>query len=322
MKSIKKITAAVTAAALAFGAFGINAGAQQTETDNTAIISVEAFSIGCGYVVEPTKVSFEPGDTVDKALIKLFEQKNISYEAATGGGFYLESVSFAHAENIPSYITDAVVGYDDELCEDVLFSEYIDEGSPDSLGQYDYTALSGWMFTVNKPDAESMQLSMSQTELKPGDVIRLQFSLDCGADVGLADLMGMPMWGFDSDFYSVSDKTELTRAIACANEEKFTPGYNAYIKMIRTAENIPADQKETDSALEAYNALKDSAASIGDIDNNGRVTVADAIMIQKHIADIERLDAAGQCIADFNSDEEINVSDAIDVQKMIAGISA
>lgn len=324
MKSIKKITAACIAALLAALAFAASAGAAEaTETQNTAVVSVEAFSIGNGYVVEPTEIAFTEGETVAAVVDRLFKQKNISIEAtgSVNENFYIKNVNFKNTNKIPDYIRNAVVAHDDETDEDILFDEYLDEGSPNSLGSNDYCYyLSGWMYTVNNPTAEALSLGMSQTKVNNGDVIRVQFSLDCGADIGTANLSGMPQWGYHSDFYPVADKTELTRAIAKAKVQELTPQYNAYKKMIAVAENLPASQKEVDEELNAYNALVESGAIRGDVDGNGRITVADAVLIQKSIANIICFDSMQASVADCDSNGRITVADAVTIQKNIANI--
>lgn len=326
MKAFKKITAACMAALLVASAFATSAGAAEAaETENTVVVSVEAFSIGNGYVIEPTEMTFTEGETVASVVDRLFKQNNISYEATgtVDENFFLKNVSFKNSDKIPDYIRNAVVAYDEDTGEDILFDEYIEEGSPNSLGSNDYCyALSGWMYTVNVPTAESLYLGMAQAKVNSGDVIRVQFSLDCGADIGIANLSGMPQWGYHSDFYAVADKTELTRAIAKADVQELTPQYNAYKKMIAVAENLPASQEEVDEELNAYNALVESGAILGDVDGNGKITVADAVLIQKNIANIISFDSMQDSIADCDGNGSITVADAVTIQKIIANIIA
>ena len=322
MKKLKRIAAALMSAALACSALTINAGAQETGK-HKAVISVEAFTIGCGYVLEPTEVEFNEGDTVDKLFTKALDDNNIAYEASTSSGFYLESIDFPHTENIPSYITDKVISHDEETGEDMLFGEEIDEDySPESLGQSDYTYFSGWMYTVNAPTAESLSLAMSQYEVHDDDVIRIQFSLDCGSEIGIANLMGMPIYGFHSDFYPVADKTELTRAIARANASENSPQLNALNKMKRTAANLPAAQDEVNGAVNTFNELVRRDIKRGDVNLDGTLSIADAILIQKNIVNMIKFNDIEACVADAGCDENISVADAITVQKIITGIIA
>ncbi|MGN1113067.1 MAG: hypothetical protein ACI4RP_07675, partial [Acutalibacteraceae bacterium] len=163
IKAIKKITAAIAAAALALCAFTVNAAAAPSE-ENTVIVSIEAFSVGCGYVLEPTVISIKDGDTAATAVKKALDDNNISYNASYEYGFYLKGISFEHTADIPSYIANAVVAHDDEYDEDILFGDYIEEdATPNDLASNDYVyGLSGWMYTINQPTAESLSMGMSQ----------------------------------------------------------------------------------------------------------------------------------------------------------------
>lgn len=320
MKSIKKITAAVMSAILALGVFMVTATAAPTD-EKTVTVSVEAFTIGCGYIIEPATISFADGDTVATAVQKAFEQNNIPYDATYEYGFYLQGITFEHNANIPSYITNAVVAHDDEYDEDIIFGGYIDEDyTPNDLAASDYTPLSGWMYTVNQPTAESLSLSMSQALLNNGDVIRVQFSLDCGADIGVANLSGMPQWGYHSDFYEVADRTELTKAIACSEVLAPSPLYNAVQNMKYTAANLPATQAEIDSSVSDYNTVASLNPLSGDVDKNGTISTIDAILTQKSVLTMVELDSIERLIADYNSDGTVNLSDAISIQKKSVGL--
>ena len=316
LKAIKKISSAVIAAVLALGAFTVNAAAAPSE-EKTVVVSIEAFSVGCGYVLEPTLISISDGDTAATAVKKALEENNISYDASFEYGFYLKGISFEHTADIPEYITNAVVAHDDEYDEDILFGDYIEEdATPNDLASNDYVyGLSGWMYTINQPTAESLSKGMSQAYVKNGDVIRVQFSLDCGADIGTANLSGMPQWGYHADFYETADKTELTRAIAESSAKAQSPLSNALKKMKQTAAKLPATQAEVDSALSDYNTILALNPISSDVDRNNKISIMDAIMIQKAVLSISELSGVQTLIADCNGDGEVSVLDAILVQK-------
>ena len=59
---------------------------------------------------------------------------------------------------------------------------------------------------------------------------------------------------------------------------------------------------------------------LGDVDNNGSVTIADAIMVQKHIVSILTLTGDQITVADVDKNGEISIADAIMIQKDIVGI--
>ena len=59
---------------------------------------------------------------------------------------------------------------------------------------------------------------------------------------------------------------------------------------------------------------------IGDVDGDGKITVADAVMIQKHIANILTLSDEQFAVADVDGNGKITVADAVMIQKHIASI--
>ncbi len=59
---------------------------------------------------------------------------------------------------------------------------------------------------------------------------------------------------------------------------------------------------------------------LGDIDGNGEISIADAIMVQKHIVGIITLEGDVFRLADVDKNGAISISDAIMIQKHIVGI--
>lgn len=69
-----------------------------------------------------------------------------------------------------------------------------------------------------------------------------------------------------------------------------------------------------------YAVAEPLKAALGDINGDGNITIADAIMIQKHIANIITLDGDTLTVADVTKDGNISIADAIMLQKYIANI--
>ncbi len=89
---------------------------------------------------------------------------------------------------------------------------------------------------------------------------------------------------------------------------------------------LPACEKGYATLCLSYNkpVPKSSTDSdkgiLGDVDNNGKVNIKDATMIQKAAADIITLSDAENLRADVNGDSKTNVKDATAIQKFIADI--
>ncbi len=71
----------------------------------------------------------------------------------------------------------------------------------------------------------------------------------------------------------------------------------------------------------AFVALGESAhGKVGDTNGDGKVTVADATRIQKHLANILKLEGAELEAADTNGDGKVTVADATQIQKYLANV--
>lgn len=57
---------------------------------------------------------------------------------------------------------------------------------------------------------------------------------------------------------------------------------------------------------------------IGDVNGDGKVTIDDATLVQKAIAELIELDDTQKKAADTNSDGKITIDDATMIQKYIA----
>lgn len=86
---------------------------------------------------------------------------------------------------------------------------------------------------------------------------------------------------------------------------------------------------EKDSAAESYAkmfgiafvALGESAhGKVGDTNGDGKVNVTDATQIQKHLANILKLEGAELEAADTNGDGKVTVADATQIQKYLAKV--
>ena len=68
------------------------------------------------------------------------------------------------------------------------------------------------------------------------------------------------------------------------------------------------------------NLFEDISVTSGDVNFDGKITVADAVMIQKHIANIIQLSDEEFAAADVDENNKLTVADAVMIQKHIANI--
>jgi len=75
------------------------------------------------------------------------------------------------------------------------------------------------------------------------------------------------------------------------------------------------------SIISCIIASASSNVLIGDVDQDGKLSIKDATVIQKHIAKIKTLSEAILDYADINNDNHVNIKDATYIQKLIAKIN-
>lgn len=145
----------------------------------TATISVEATTVGLGYLVPPQQVEIYQGEPSSYVLDRLLKKYGYSY-SSTGTAdsrFYLAYITkpgLSANANIPADLLDTLEK--NNIAVDMTNSH------PDILGEFDFTSMSGWMYSVNGIYAN---VGFSDYYLKDGDVIRIRFTLAYGNDIGL-----------------------------------------------------------------------------------------------------------------------------------------
>lgn len=217
--------------------------AQAGEAIGYATICVELFSLGLGYLIEPVQVELIEGENAAKALIDTIEAYGFTpdYQGSTEQNFYLSGIEGVAGivdvtANFPDYVLTA-------LDESGMYPEY-ERYDEDWIGEFDYTWGSGWMYAVN---GVFPNVGFSDYYLGDGDVLRTQFTLSYGSDIG-GGYMG-------TAFYEVANRDSLTALIAevntkgLASDEKIS---EAYIPAIETVQQLNATADEISNA---YNTL-------------------------------------------------------------------
>ncbi|WP_324825708.1 S-layer homology domain-containing protein [Sinanaerobacter sp. ZZT-01] len=209
---------------------------KEGESVGHAVFTVEMLTLGSGYLVTPTEVEIFEGENAAKALLRILDENGLQYEhtGTADSSFYLSHMKGIEGKapmdlsNIPSCLKKV-------LEKDK--AEMEPRADADSLGEFDYTSMSGWMYSVNNVFPN---VGFADTYLQDGDVVRVQFTVwGYGRDIGGADAMGT----YGSNFYTVADKTELLRKVA----EKGYVNVSEKVKTILT--KLDASQTEVDHAL-------------------------------------------------------------------------
>ncbi len=145
-------------------------------------ITIDATTLGLGILIEEICTIHE-GETAAEALIALLD--DYGYEAEYGGtprlNFYLRRIAggdIAYYASIPDTLWQLI------LRDGITLTDQHDR---DSIGEFDYTRGSGWMYCIN-----GMYPGIGLSEYYPidGDTLCLRFTLAFGKDIGGYDASG------------------------------------------------------------------------------------------------------------------------------------
>lgn len=151
-------------------------GENQTEPAGTITFSLEATTVGLGYLIGPMTVPYYEGEQLSYVMDRAIQENGFTYryDGSLSGGFYLKHIirgNLTQGFHIPD---DLYARLEAENCP---MTDY----HLDSLGEFDFTRNSGWLYFVN---GEYMNSGISTYYPADGDVVRVRFSLYGGADVG------------------------------------------------------------------------------------------------------------------------------------------
>ena len=229
------------------------------ETIGQAVVTVEAFTLGGGYIIEPTYVDIYEGDSTANALVNLLTERGFTYSntGSIASGFYLSEILGSQLAKIDVTGDSIPDGLKEVLAKKgITVSE---RTNSNRLGEFDYTSYSGWMYCQNNVFPN---VGFSGNYLADGDVVRVQFTVGgYGADIG----GGYAMGGVSTDYYPVADKDALTSRIAQINAEiKKNANYlkdnglqTAYDNAMTALEDLLSSQADVDAALAALNKTPD-----------------------------------------------------------------
>ncbi|MHA9736690.1 Ig-like domain-containing protein [Robinsoniella peoriensis] len=183
--------------------------ANKGECVGYAALDIELFTISKDYLIEPVLVPVYEGENSVRALQRLIHKYGFEmvYTGSLDTGFYLAKI-----KNLPiGFLKDAVlepkVATVDEVRNAFDPAAYI-EGE---LGEFNFSRMSGWMYCLNNVFPN---VGFADTYLSDGDVVRVQFTVGYGSEIGGSGAMG---GGDIDDYYLVADKDRLTYLLASIN---------------------------------------------------------------------------------------------------------
>ena len=147
--------------------------AEDGEVIGVCSIRMDAAVLGLGDLMPDTDMEIRQGESAVDAIVRTLEENGFTVELR---GEYIARISregMAYGAAIPEPLREEL-----EADNDVRFSG-ID--SPDSLGERDFTSLSGWMIAVN---GHYISYGAGDLHLRDGDLLQLRFTLAAGRDIG------------------------------------------------------------------------------------------------------------------------------------------
>lgn len=244
------------------------------EVIGSAVWSVEAFTLGSGYVIPPVEMPIYEGETSAQQLIRLLHRNGlIGYHGGTTkASFYLAYIAdgTVSAAVYNGYQKSGTAQSPRALGLHIAIPQlltphlqrtmtFFDPASYDEtcgyLGEFDISNGSGWMYCVNNVFPN---VGFADTYLSDGDVVRVQFTLGYGADIGGFGAMGTSIPNVDSQptgaYYAVANKDSLTRAICGARASGLLARANvaaAYDTAVQTMATLNASAAAVQSAAQA-----------------------------------------------------------------------
>ena len=148
------------------------------ERIGSVTVSVEASTVGLGYLIPPMTVDIYQGQNLVVPVATALEENGFKYQysGTLTDGFYLAHLikdGITSGYSIPPDLAAAID-------EDGLM--WLNVYHENSLGEFDFTQGSGWMYSLN---GQYVGRSMSEVYPQDGDVVRLRYTLAYGKDVGL-----------------------------------------------------------------------------------------------------------------------------------------
>lgn len=223
----------------------------------TVYFTIEKFTLGQGFILEPVKVTCKSGSTVSDVLKTVADDHDIDleYKNTSTYGFYLEGIEDVDSgtSDIPKCIRDMNGGVSNS---DVNPGKEKNDYFPD-LMEFSYTPLSGWLFAVNN---KYPNVGMGKYTLSSGDVVRIAFTL-CGAGADLQKT-GQP------------NRDSLIKKMALYNANKNVCIANGYKSAYSSAKKICANLDSSSSQISSAASKLPSSSKISTMVSAAKVTAS------------------------------------------------
>ena len=158
---------------------------QISEGDPAGSVDVvlDATTIGLG-ILDTGTLDIVEGETAASVLLRFLQERGYEpdYQGSATMNFYLRRISrgdIAYRANVPEHLWELI------LRDGITTNDNYDR---DSIGEFDYTQGSGWMYSINGTLYEGT--GMSGYKVRNGITIYVRFTLAYGKDIGGYDSTG------------------------------------------------------------------------------------------------------------------------------------
>ena len=266
-------------------------------------IDIEAFTLSLGYIEEPTQFPVYEGENAAQVLDRYLKENGYTYTntGSLTSSFYLGSIDGIKTDLSKAELESTVATKINEDNYGWNKNDYNDG----SLGEFDFTGYSGWMYSVNNVFPN---VGFSEFYLDAGDVMRVQFTVALGREIGGSGSTG----GWNPDFYAVADKSESTEILADINSalnSRAIKEDNTAARLIEQVKNanqrIGATQDEVDDACDRLNAYLDKSGVSPNISLNASEMLLRKGNAQKLEVDYDEIQSLKPLHLEWTSDEDL-----------------
>lgn len=164
--------------------------------DVTVTVSVEATTVGLGYLIPPTTVTVPGGTSTMDIVCDLLEQNGYGY--SNTGGTYLATITKPGICNGYYVDPDLIATILEDGMDATGMGDNPTPASMDSLGEFDFYRYSGWMYSYN---GSYPGYGMNVCKPQDGSVIRVRYTLALGKDIGgFSDAIGGDYGAYNGNY--------------------------------------------------------------------------------------------------------------------------
>nr|WP_315025272.1 S-layer homology domain-containing protein [uncultured Aminipila sp.] len=234
---VKEIYDALNAAILVMDSIPVN-----TNREITVCVSMDANTIGLGYLIKPTLVKIPKYEKASVVITDLLRENGYKWEntGTISDSFYLAQVKPVNQEDV--VIADYILKAAGE--NSILYEDKDDK----ALGEFDYHNMSGWMYSVSDGSKYPSfpGVGSASWRMINGEVMRWQFTVyGYGADLNADN----KQWGNSSIVPGLGNKTDLTWDVAVLRDkydDEDLEKNDTYKKAMEVLANPKVGQREID----------------------------------------------------------------------------